>query len=87
MRKCAGWMTMADRILEYLAEHDSGTPKQISQTDGYLWGRSYTHQRCTALRNYGLIRHLGNGVHVITEEGEQYLAGDLDASELEPEEE
>lgn len=79
-------MTMADdRILEYLHDHESGTPKKIAETDGYLWGRSYTHQRCNVLRDYGLIRHLGNGVHIITEEGELYLAGDLDATELEVE--
>lgn len=37
------------------------------------------------LVDYGLLRHLGNGVYVITDEGEQYLEGELDTAELEPE--
>lgn len=27
-----------------------------------------------------MLRHLGNGVYIITDRGEAYLAGDLDAS-------
>lgn len=84
MRKSAGWMTIADeRILEYLSEHESGTPKKIADTEYIRFSRSYIHQRCEVLREYGLIQHLGNGVHIITAEGEQYLAGELDAAELE----
>jgi hypothetical protein len=31
------------------------------------------------LREHGLLQHLGNGVHVITEKGEAYLDGEYDA--------
>ena len=87
MRKSAGWMTIADeRVLEYLDEHESGTPKQMADTDGFRFSRSYIHQRCRELERYGLIRHLGNGVHIITDEGRQYLEGDLNAGELEADE-
>lgn len=83
MRKSADWMTIADdRILEYLAEHESGTPSKMENTDGMRFSRSYIHQRCDVLESYGLVRHLGNGVHVITTEGEKYLNSQLDAESL-----
>jgi hypothetical protein len=77
-------MTIADdRILEYLAEHESGTPSEMADTDSLRFSRSYLHQRCDVLEGYGLVRHLGNGVHIITTEGEQYLNSELDAGTLE----
>ena len=85
MRKSADWMTIADdRILEYLADHESGTPSEMADTDGMRFSRSYIHQRCDVLEEYGLVRHLGNGVHILITEGERYLDGDLDAGHLEP---
>lgn len=84
MRKSADWMTIADeRILEFLSENESGTPKEITEVDTISFSRSYIHQRCDVLERFGLIRHLGNGVHIITTEGEQYLDGELDAAKLE----
>jgi len=35
------------------------------------------------LENYGLTQNIGNGVYTITEVGERYLKGNLDARELE----
>lgn len=49
------------------------------------FSRSYLHQQCDELEEYGLIRHLGNGVHVITSKGEQYLIGELDTGMLKTE--
>lgn len=52
---------------------------------GYVrFSRSYITQRCKKLVNHGLLRHLGNRVYVITEDGKQYLEGELDATDLEP---
>jgi len=34
------------------------------------------------LADHGLLKPLGNGVYVITEQGEQYLDGEIDADEL-----
>ena len=34
--------------------------------------------------NMGLVRQVGNGVYMLSEEGQQYLDGELDAAELEP---
>ncbi|UWG47807.1 PhiH1 repressor family protein, contains HTH domain [Halanaeroarchaeum sp. HSR-CO] len=41
--------------------------------------------RGKTLVEYGLLVHLGNGVYDFTRTGEQYLAGDLDARDLDPE--
>lgn len=86
MRQSADWMTIADdRILEYLLEHESGTPSEMAKVDTMRFSRSYLHQRCDVLEEYGLVRHLGNGVHILTTEGEQYLNGELDTGILEGE--
>lgn len=88
MRLSADWMVIADdRILEYLNENETGTPKQMADSGYVRFSRSYITQRCKKLLNYGLIRHLGNGVYMITERGQEYLDNDLDAAELEPDKE
>ncbi|ELY84328.1 PhiH1 repressor-like protein [Natrinema altunense JCM 12890] len=87
MRKSADWMSIADeRILEALEEKESGTPTSLSQNEYVRFSRTHLHQRMKKLDRYGLIRFLGNGVYVLTDEGHQYLDGDLDAAELEPDE-
>jgi predicted transcriptional regulator len=40
--------------------------------------RQHIARRCRKLAEEGLLRHLGNGVYVITEDGEGYLDGELD---------
>jgi len=77
-------VTADDRILEYLSEYETGTPKRMADSGYVRFSRSYVTQRCKKLVDYGLLRHLGNGVYVITKEGEEYLSGELDAQELEP---
>jgi len=84
MRLSADWMVTADdRILEYLSENETGTPKRMADSGYVRFSRSYITQRCKKLVDYGLLRHFGNGVYVITEEGKQYLEGELDAADLE----
>lgn len=84
MRRSADWMVICDeRILEYLSENETGTPKQMADSSLVRFSRSYITQRCRKLVDYGLLRLLGNGVYVITDTGEEYLEGELDAEELE----
>jgi len=84
MRKSGDWMVLADdRILEYLSENESGTPKEMQDCGLVRFSSQYIGQRSKKLADYGLVRHLGNGVYVITEDGEQYLEGELDVSGLE----
>jgi len=85
MRKSAEWMSIADeRILEYLNQNESGTPTSMSNDEYVRFSRSHIHQRCQKLKRYGLITFLGNGVYVISDKGRQYLDGELDVSNLQP---
>jgi len=71
-----------DRILEYIDEEGSGSPSELDES-GYLRvSRSHISRRLRRLADHGMLRHLGNGVYVITEEGEKYLEGELDADTL-----
>lgn len=88
MRYSAGWMTLADeRILEYIQANQSGTPKEMKDSGYVRYSRQYISQRCKKLVDYGLLQHLGNGVYIITDTGEQYLSGELDAADLDADEE
>lgn len=86
MRFDADWMSRADdRILEYLSERGPSTPKEMTDSDYVRFSRQHVNARCKTLVDYGLLVHLGNGVYDITRTGEQYLAGELDARNLESE--
>lgn len=71
-----------DRILEYIAENEGGRVGEIGDHELFRVSNSQISRRCQRLAEHGLLRPLGNGVYVITEEGKRYLAGELDASEL-----
>jgi len=83
MRYSADWMTIADeRILEYLSTSETSTPKKMADSGNVRFSRQYIGERCRKLADYGMVQHLGNGVYRITEKGEKYLTGDLDAEDL-----
>ena len=46
--------------------------------------RSQVNRRLSTLVEYGLIDRVKRGYYEITDAGNAYLTGDLDASELEP---
>jgi len=84
MRYSARWMTICDeRILERLSEIETGTPKGMADSGDVRFSRQYIGERCRKLTDYGMLQHLGNGVYRITERGEQYLKGEIDAENLE----
>lgn len=86
MRLDADWMSRADdRILEYLSATGPDTPKEMADSDCVRFSRQHINARCKTLVSYGLLVHLGNGVYDITRTGEQYLAGELDARDLDGE--
>ena len=86
MRFDADWMSRADdRILEHLSEAAPDTPKEMADSDRVRFSRQHINARCKTLVEYGLLVHLGNGVYDITRTGEQYLSGDVDARDLDPE--
>lgn len=79
MRHSGDWMTIVDdRVLEYIRENESGSPTAMKRDAPIHYSREYVHKRCKRLTEEGLLKHLGNGVYVITDEGEAYLDGKLD---------
>lgn len=78
-------MTQADdRILETLEE--SGlilSPRILSVNTDY--SRHYVSSRLAELHEAGLIEKVDEGLYGITDRGRAYLAGELDAEELEQE--
>ena len=88
MRKHADWMVEVDeRILEFLFEEGNRLPSvirdQISEKGVAMdYTGNYIGDRCRLLANAGLLLNVGGGNYSITEEGEAFLDGDLDAGEL-----
>jgi predicted transcriptional regulator len=75
-------MTLVDdRVLEYLLEHESGSPAKMKREGPINYSRQYIDKRCKRLSKEGLVKHYGNGVYVITDDGEAYLDGRLDTQE------
>lgn len=75
-----------DRILETLADSELIlSPAVIAINTEYT--RNYVNKRVAILLENGLIERVQNGYYQITEKGRAYLAGDLDASDLEDDEE
>lgn len=82
MRKRADWMTRSDdEILEFLESEGAGTPKLIADEIG--GNNNYLTTRCRQLESYGLVNRPSRGFYTISEKGEAYLKGDLDAAKLE----
>ena len=75
-----------DRILETLAESELIlSPAVIAINIEYT--RNYVNKRVAVLLENGLIERVQDGYYQITEKGRKYLAGDLDANDLELDEE
>ena len=83
MRPRVEWMTRADDyILEFLQEKDIlATPRVISVNIDY--SHQYVNERMKPLREHDLIETEGDGIYRIADKGRVYLAGDLDAADLE----
>lgn len=85
MRHRAEWMKpVDDEIMEYIEKEGAASPSTLA--DALNKNNDYLSTRCRALELYGLLRRPSRGIYFITEEGERYLRGDLDASELESDE-
>ncbi|MFB6187855.1 MAG: hypothetical protein ABEI86_13450 [Halobacteriaceae archaeon] len=81
MRQRGEWMKpVDDLILELLSEEGQYPPKIIAEKiDKHP---KYVGERCRTLRDYGLTRNLGRGLYQITDQGEEYLEGELNADNL-----
>lgn len=83
MRPRVEWMTRADDyILEFFEESGIvATPHVVSANIDY--SRQYVNRRIRELTGHGLLENTGGGLYRITDHGRDYLAGDVDADELE----
>ena len=85
MRKPADWMQMPtdDRILEALEGGLRLTPAVIAEN--IEKSRTHVSRRLSDLTDYGLVEKPKRGYYEITELGRGYLAGNVDATNLEDE--
>ncbi|WP_458208941.1 winged-helix domain-containing protein [Haladaptatus sp. NG-SE-30] len=91
MRKRAKWMNEKDDIiLELLQETGLALPVTPIHENLRLQGHDFTRRtvrrRLKGLESHGLVNSLlgEKGYYQITEQGEAYLSGELDVSELNP---
>jgi len=72
-----------DRILEFLSDEGPHSPTKISEDERVRFGSEYIGRRLREnLEPHGLVKNLGNGVYNITDNGEKYLSGEIDMSEV-----
>ena len=83
MRKPGAWMQLPtdERILEALGSSEMIlSPAVIAKN--IEKSREEVNRRLSVLVNYGFVERVERGYYVISDPGQQYLAGDLDASDL-----
>jgi predicted transcriptional regulator len=80
-RASAGWMKREDeRILEFLDEEGLSSARLISNEVFEKVSAGHVSERLGMLQYAGLVACTGLTSYEVTEEGERYLAGDLDAA-------
>lgn len=67
-------------ILEALQEEGNLTAQALGEMD--VCAANTARHRLPILTDYGLVQRISTGLYRITEEGEAFLDGDLDASTL-----
>ena len=88
MRKHASWLTQTDeRVLEFLREYGNHPPSGIQHRLSDVgvdmeYHTNHVGRRCRELAAYSLLENIGGGTYTITERGEAYLDGGLDAGTL-----
>lgn len=87
------WSKYDEPILAILAESGKALPPRVilfnlEYEDRASPHRSTVKRRLAKLEEHGLVERVDEaGYYVITEDGERYLAGEMDGSELESESE
>ncbi len=72
-----------DRILEIASNEDSVRAPELEDSGYFPISRSQISRRLRSLRDHGMLKDLGGGVYMITELGEAYLDGEVNAEEIE----
>lgn len=68
-----------DRILEYIRDEGGAAVGEMVKAEGIRVSQPHVSRRCKKLAEHSLLTPLGNGVYVITDEGEAYLNEEYDA--------
>lgn len=82
MRQSGSWQSVwDDRILEVTAADEDGvvSVSDLNDHPKIRTSKSNISDRCKILAEHGLLRRVGHGVYMITEEGEGYLDEEYDA--------
>lgn len=84
MRRPGDWMQLPtdERILEALSKDLILSPAVIAKNIGRT--REQVNRRLGVLVDVGFVTRVERGYYEITDRGEQYLAGEFDASGVEP---
>lgn len=87
MRPRVDWMTQADeRVLEFLREKDIvASPSVIAANIGYT--SEYISRRCRKLAEAELLQPVDPSNYQLTQLGERFLAGEVEAEALKREDE
>jgi Mn-dependent DtxR family transcriptional regulator len=60
---------------------ESGTPKDLKESGLIRVSQAHISRRLKKLAEHHLVKHVGHGAYVITEEGKAYLDEEYDADE------
>jgi len=69
-----------ERILEYLSKEGLSTPRLIAREAFKRVSKGHVRERLEILRYAGLVAKTGLSSYEMSEAGERYLDGNLDAS-------
>ncbi|AFO57922.1 MULTISPECIES: helix-turn-helix transcriptional regulator [unclassified Natrinema] len=86
MRPLVSWMTKSDpAILEVFEEAGIAIPPAVAEYNLVGVSKSTVKRRLPVLVDHGLLKKVDEdrGYYRITERGRQYLEGELDAEDLE----
>ncbi|EMA63190.1 PhiH1 repressor-like protein [Halorubrum distributum JCM 13561] len=71
-----------DRIMEIIQDGGPTSASELDKEDYIRTSRPNISRRLNKLADHGLLHRLPNGVYSLTDKGERYLNGELDAEEL-----
>ena len=84
MRKSSDWMTIwDDRILEVIREGGPSSASELKKNKYIRISRPTITRRLNKLADHELLDRLPNGVFTLSDKGQQYLNGEIDAEKLE----
>jgi predicted transcriptional regulator len=83
MVEAVSWFAKVDYpILDFLSNHDiEVSPSVVAWNIGY--DNDYVGKRLRALSGAGLLNRVDEGRYEVSDLGRQFLAGDLDAEDVE----